>query len=181
LSRFAPRWARILFNGVLFGVFLAFLVLVFLIPTSRAMSWRETPCRILSSDVETKESTGRKKRSTPYMHRARVSFRYEFGGKTYTSDRYDRIGDWSSDRHAEQELAARYRPGDTATCFVDPERKGEAVLTNPIWGSLLYAVFFVVTLGATLIFGFGLYCELRNWYPKWVTRRLKVNERPGAS
>ncbi len=113
--------------GLIFAMAgLAFLWMAVLAPSikaSKAAHWNETPCQVLKSEVIRHDSDD----STTFE--AKISFRYEVKGQSYSSEHPDCSGiDGSSDRSESQNLCARYPAGLQTRCLVNPTDPKEAVL-----------------------------------------------------
>jgi len=117
--------------------------------------WPKTDCTVLSSGVV---DTGDDK--NPY--RAEVRYRYEIDGQIHESDRFfSNDGDTASFDRA-RDRAARYQPGASVTCRVNPDRPRLAVLERRIpWigFTALFPLIFVAIGGA------GLYATWRGARP----------------
>ncbi|MCU0781951.1 MAG: DUF3592 domain-containing protein [Akkermansiaceae bacterium] len=103
-----------------------------------ARAWVETPCEILSAELESRRGDD----STTYQATAR--YRYVFGGRTYESDRVglsagnDNIGDFQQRAHRElsgylspataEHDATPAPPGKRFRCYVNPANPEQAVL-----------------------------------------------------
>ncbi len=96
--------------------------------------WPATDCTILSSGVT---ETG----DDEDAYRPLVRYRYEFDGQIRESDRFLRSGGDTASFDNARDRAARYQPGDAATCRVDSNHPALAVLERSIpWIGLV--VFF---------------------------------------
>jgi hypothetical protein len=102
----------------------------------RARSWRPTPCTILSSDVG--RHSGSEGGST---YSVDITYEYQAGGRTFRSSRYDFMGGSSSGYEGKADVVKRYPPGIRATCYVDPDAPGEAVLTRDFQPAYLVGLF----------------------------------------
>lgn len=93
--------------------------------------WVATPCRIISSSV-------RQDVSERSSWTAEVTYEYEFGGRTYRSDRLTIAPAREGLRRSKAEAEARrYREGAQATCHVNAEDPSEAVLELGVSGGML--------------------------------------------
>ena len=99
-----------------------------------ASDWVETPCTILTSEVE--EHSG----DDGSTYRIAITYRYTFDGESYSGDRYDFTGAATGGRKQKERVVAEYPPGAERSCFVDPGAPEDSVL--------------VVQVGATFLFGF---------------------------
>jgi len=112
-----------------------------------SLSWTETQCTVLSSQVaEVSSSDG----ST---YRIDIRYQYIAGGNLRESNRYDfRIGS-SSGTAGKQAIVDRYPPGARVQCWVDPGDPAEAVLSRGFSPAYLFGlmplIFFAV--GAALL------------------------------
>jgi len=111
---------------VLFGLVFAGFGAVPLLELRRAQSWTPTPCTILSSQVE--EVPG----DDGSTWRVAVTFRYQIGGSDHVSDRYRVSRSSSSGRAGKQRVVDALPPGTAATCYVDPEDPGNAILRRDL-------------------------------------------------
>lgn len=127
------------------------LYLIVVRPASRAMaarSWTATQCTIASAEV-VRESLS----AGDTRHKPVITYRYTFGGREYTSSRYDLMGDagWRTQR-TPSKIVANYRPGMITTCYVNPSAPAVAVLQRGLparmwWGMLPLALFALSLLG----------------------------------
>lgn len=82
--------------------------------------WKRVPCTVVASEV--REFGG----ESPYAFT--VGYQYDYGGRRYSGSGYKR-GYSSSDTYSgAQELVQKYPVGRAATCYVNPQNPGEAVL-----------------------------------------------------
>lgn len=145
--------------GCLIGFFAVFLLAglgfsaFFAVPAwhvVQARSWTPVPCEILASRVETHPG----KDNDTYS--IEVRYRYEVGGRSYTSDRYTFLGGSSSGFEGKKRVVDRLPAGARTTCWVDPEDPSQAVLergfTLAYLFGLLPLVFVAVGLGG-MVFG----------------------------
>ena len=113
-----------------------------------ARNWVETPCRIVSSEVEVHRNDGD-------TYRAKVVYTYTFGGREYTGDRSHFMGHMSSSgRKGKQKIVDQYPAGAERVCYVDPADPGEAVLTPGLTADMWWGLF---PLPFVLIGGGGLF------------------------
>jgi hypothetical protein len=119
-----------------------------------AKKWPAVPCTILNSRVVTHHSS----KSDTYG--ADVLYRYTFKGKIYHSSRYSPADISSSNFNAAKAIAARYRPGSTATCYINPANPQQAMLNRDwTWGNALIAL---VPLVFILVGAGGVFFSLRS-------------------
>jgi hypothetical protein len=136
-----------------FGLFMAGMVVRDFWTWSAAQSWAPTPARLLKAEArENSDSDG----GTTY--RAVAEYRYEFGDKTYESDRVavhagsDNIGSYQRDRA--RELVQLKNAGKPITCYVNPDNPSEAILFRDLRpGMLAFKSLFALVFGGV---GFGL-------------------------
>jgi Protein of unknown function (DUF3592) len=106
------------------------------------LSWRETPCTIVSSRLTTDEDK---------VFTVDVLYSYEVDGRVYRSSRYDFSRVRSSEGGEEkQAMVARYPAGRRTTCYVDPDDPAKAVLHRKLsWeGWWLGPFFLTLALGS---------------------------------
>ncbi len=110
-------------------------------------SWKETTATILSSSVG--EKPGKDDPFSPI-----VSFRYQWEGRAYTSDRYafkpKRMDDYSA---VEAKISA-LSPGTVTVCYVNPRDPATAILRREGWG---IAFFILLPLVFVVVGGGGIY------------------------
>lgn len=95
-----------------------------------AQNWRAAPCTILSSDVV--EHRGR----DGATYEIAIRYRYEFGGKTYTGERYSFFSVPSSGRAGKERVVRRYPPGLETVCYLNPADPSEATLVRESTGGI---------------------------------------------
>ena len=124
VSRPMSRVGTMLFFSIFLAMGLAATWSLFFRPILKvldARQWRNTPCDVVASQV--KSHSGK---NTTYS--VDIEYRYEVGGRTYDSHRYDFVGGSSSGGKREQEIVNRYPPGKETTCYVNPSDPDDAVL-----------------------------------------------------
>jgi hypothetical protein len=152
------------FGALFFGLFalvgtatLYFLLVRPLAGILSARSWRETPCVILKSELESHRGDD----STTY--KVAITYQYEVGGRKHISSRYDFQG-MASNTGLERKRAAvkAHPPGRRAVCFVNPSDPDDAVIergvTGDLWWGLFPLPFLLVGVG-------GLYFTFRRRNP----------------
>jgi hypothetical protein len=112
--------------GLLFVTigFAAFIPMV-LIPSVRlalSMTWRETPCTIVSTSLRSWSTDD----GTSY--RADVLYRYEVAGREWRSNRVDFFSFLSTGRTNAKSILNRHPRGSATTCWVDPGKPSRSVL-----------------------------------------------------
>ena len=83
--------------------------------------WAETPCEVLESKVKTHSDLERGDWFSLDM-----SFKYEFDGQDYSSDRYDLSTGGCNE--PVQAVVARLPAGTQTVCYVNPDFPSEAVM-----------------------------------------------------
>jgi hypothetical protein len=135
--------------GSAIGYFLTFRPLYGLI---EAQSWTPTTCIVVSSRVDEGDGTGR----------ADIVYRYEFGDRQYTADRYDFIPGKTASGNVPIAVAD-HPPGKRFTCYVDPADPSRAVINRS--HSLWYHIgtpFFFVFAGVPFVIAIFMLQERRN-------------------
>jgi hypothetical protein len=120
--------------------------------TSVSRAWTATPCHIESSRIVSTRETP----ASPLTHRMEISYRYEFAGKTWRSNRIRHV-EAAPSAHLDKVRAVQqeYPPGTRSVCFVNPAdparsvlRQGTRAALYSIWFPLLF-----VAGGAGMIYG----------------------------
>lgn len=134
------------------GTFVGYLAASMLVDWGQALTWEETPARVLSADLDVNHGDD----STTY--RVRAVYEYSYMGETYTSDVVsfgfgsDNIGSFHQDKHAE--LSGYLSSGALFRCYVNPSDPTEAVLYRELrWGLLGLQIVFALVFG---LVGYGL-------------------------
>jgi len=126
--------------GTAIGYFLSFRPLYL---AYRARSWTAADCEVLSSRVVANDDTSRPD----------IRYRYRIDGRVYRSDRYNFIPGSTNDSTVAATVA-RYAPGTTFQCYVDPADPEQAVINRDV--TLWYGlglIFFVAFAGIPLLVG----------------------------
>lgn len=141
----------IIFGFVFFavGVVVSYFMLVRpLINIFQARNWVETPCKVISADVQSHNSDD----GTTYS--IDILFEYCINGKSYRSNRYDFMGGSSSGYTGKKEIVDRYLNMENPICHVDPADCQNAVLKKDLtWKyavGLFPMIFIAVGLGVML-------------------------------
>ncbi len=117
--------------------------------------WRETPCRIVQSQVEERGGS-----ASPYVFAVR--YEYQVGTHTHTGTDYKQ-GYRGSEKYSEvQTLVEKYPLGGTASCYVNPKDPAEAFLRR---NSLLIGLIVLFPLIFVCIGAGGLYFTWRKQPP----------------
>ncbi len=115
----------------------------------RASKWQKTPCYIQSCNLqEYKAKHG-------IRYRIKMSYRYEFKGKEYTSDSYSLIDETDPSITPEERhdfIRQYYGKGKKNFCYVNPKNPEEAVITKKI------GVFFIIGTCLCGLFSTGITC-----------------------
>jgi hypothetical protein len=109
------------------GLWFSFLIARATYQSLRVFTWEEAECAIDAAAVETASEAG----GDGEPHRFTVRYRWVAFGREYEGDRYRPGYDGSDDVAEAQRLAARYAPGSTALCYVDPGAPSQAYLARP--------------------------------------------------
>lgn len=153
----AGRGCLILFFGIFAaagGGMLWWMLLRPLWGVANAQFWTETPCTIVSSEVEVHDG------DDGDTYSIEIRYDYTFGGQSYRGERYHFMhGMASSGREGKQAVVDRYPVGLETTCFVDPSDPSQSVInrnftTDMLWG-LFSLPFLAVGVGG-LLFGTGV-------------------------
>jgi hypothetical protein len=144
-----PRSA-ILISGFFLVAGIALVIALLLLPLYRSLmarSWRQVPCTILSSGVESKNAM---QASTTYQ--IAITYSYVVNGREYTGHRYDFFPVATSGYHSKADVVRQYVPGTQRHCLVNPADPAQAVLTRHlgarVWIGLLPLTF---VLGGGLV------------------------------
>lgn len=164
---------------LVFGLFFAigalmtwFLFLKPLINIVDSRSWTETPCKIISSRVQTHDGDDGDTYSVDIL------YAYEFAGHEYMSSRYHFMPGSSSGYSGKAAIVNRHPPGSETVCYVNPRDPTQAVLNREmggaLWLGLIPAVFMLVGVG-------GLVHVIRGGFnPKPVIPTLTTSADPVA-
>ena len=106
-------------------------------------SWGETEARIIVSQVLPWQYN----QYSRMAYQPKIRYEYEFGGKTYTSERIRKVPVRSSDESKAKAWVEKYPAGMKTTAFVDPADPKSAVLKRDtkaaiysIWFPMLFVV-----------------------------------------
>jgi hypothetical protein len=91
---------------------------------AQAKTWPTVSCRVVSSRVVSHSDSD----GTTYS--VDILYEYEYGGRTWRSNRYDFMGGSSSGRARKQAVVDRHPPGAETTCHVRPDEPETAVLVR---------------------------------------------------
>ncbi len=112
-----------------------------LMGVTRARHWPTISCRVISSRVQT--HTGGKGGPT---YSVDILYAYNVDGREYRSNRYDFMGGSSSGYSSKAAIVARYPPGATAQCYVNPSDPNDAVLEREFQPVMLVGLIFTAFL-----------------------------------
>ena len=148
------RLGMTLFFGAFLAMGLLFLFLMGrdLIKTVATYSWKETPATILASSV-----TEAKKGNEPFS--VAVSFKYQWEGRSYTSDRYQTSPETDSEYAKVYGQIVDLPTGTLTHCYVDPRDPGQAVLRRKSLGT----AFFLLLPLVFIAMGGGMVAKI--WIP----------------
>ncbi len=171
-----PRGAILIY--VLFlAAGIALLVALLLLPLYRsfmARSWREVPCTILTSGVQSIGSG-----AGGISFQIAITYSYVVNGREYTGNRYDFFSVATCGYRSKARVARQYGAGTQRHCLVNPDHPAQAVLTRHLdarlWFGLLPLLF--VVSGALGII--GVVRQARGRSPKR-TPRSEFRVQPGA-
>ena len=134
-----PVYAFFLAAGI------ALLIALLLLPLYRsymARSWKEVPCTILSSGVQSKGDGGG---GTTFQ--IAITYSYVVNGREYTGKRYDFFPVGTCGYRTKAEVVRQYGIGTLRHCLVNPDDPAQAVLTRHLgarlWMGLLPLLFVV--------------------------------------
>ena len=102
-----------------------------------ARDWNAVPCRIVSSEVVRVPVMGGRT-----IYKLDIRYQYSLGGRAFTSNRFDAIGDSGSGSYdAKQRTVARYPAGTVTTCYVNPKQPRHAMIDRSLparmwWGAI---------------------------------------------
>ncbi len=141
------RAGLVLFGGVFFVVGLVVTWFLLVRPVEKlleARGWRETPCEVVSSRVQSHPGDD----GTTYS--VAIVYRYEVDGVEHTGNRYDFLGGSSSGYDGKAEVVDRYPAGRRTVCFVNPEDPTDSVLERGWRARYLLGLFPLLFVAAGL-------------------------------
>ncbi len=105
-------------------------------------SWPQVPCRIVSSEVESRRT------SDGTTYRVAIRFQYTYEGRQYTGGSHSFDTVWSSGRASKRRIVNEFPVGLETFCYVNPDNPEVAVLTRAVptsaWITLPFAGAFAV-------------------------------------
>ncbi len=141
----------LVFSTMFFGIGSLFFWLTAVHPGLQvweASSWVETPCTIIKSDVEGRET-----------YRVEIEYQFTFDGKLHQGDQYDFFDMSTSGRTSKERIVAKYKEGSEHVCFVDPDDPTKSVLhrglSAKMWWGLFPIPFMLIGLVGYWVVFFG--------------------------
>ncbi len=117
-----------------------------------ARRWPGVPCTVEASHVREHESDS--DGHTSYTYSVDILYRYEMGGRSYRSNRWQFVSGSSSGRAAKEAIVEQYPVGREFTCYVNPRDPALAVIERSIGARmfllLIPAVFTLVGAGGLI-------------------------------
>ncbi|MDR3229398.1 MAG: DUF3592 domain-containing protein [Puniceicoccales bacterium] len=140
----------------------AIVVFFYIIPLrqqQQSMSWVETPCHVLKSEVKT--HSGEKGSVTYSVY---ICYEYKWEEKKYIGEKYDfSIGSDNIAMGAKHEVVRQHPPGLKTVCFVNPDNPHEAVLArtmgDAVWIFPAMGGVFAIVGFLTFIFSIRMACK----------------------
>jgi len=125
-----------------------------LVQIARARNWREVPCTILTSEVESHSSS----KGGPTYSIA-VTYEYELEDQRHVGSRYKFAGGSSSGYDGKKAIVDRLSPGTKTFCYVNRRDPGDAVIERGFTGDILFGFFPLIfaVIGAGGLFGVFVY------------------------
>ncbi|RKX37532.1 MAG: hypothetical protein DRP64_17030 [Verrucomicrobia bacterium] len=160
---------KIIFSGfglffAVFGCFFVRMAWISLLETQAMQLWVETPCTIVSSEMQ----------DAGEDYKLVLSYTYAFNGQTYTAERYGSEESYTADSVGEiDQMQKILPPGKQTNCHVNPSNPSEAVLVLPAVKGGFAAI------GFTLIFpAFGILFATLPWLAG--RKKEKIQTEPGT-
>lgn len=113
-----------------------------------ARHWPQATCSIIESQVRTAAKT---KAITGAVD---IVYEFSFKGHTYRSNRYSFIGGTSASGEALEKIVARYTPGSTTSCYINPHAPTQSVLERG-WTDAMYFTYIPLVFLLISLVGFG--------------------------
>src|SRR5689334_9407219 len=110
------------FMGI--GLFFCWLIARESVASLRTWTWTKQRCEIVASEVQDVGPRGKKTGNYYFL----VRYSYDFGGRSYISDRYQLKPAAFQDYGKAARLTDFYRPESTTVCYLNPVNPTEAVL-----------------------------------------------------
>lgn len=168
------RIAGLLFGLVFFGMGALFCWFMALQPIWLSVvsgSWPTVPCVIASSEVESRTD------SDGTSYKVAITFDYEFNGSPYSGGSYNFNVSSSSGKKGKQKVVNKYPIGTHTTCYVNPGKPEQAVISREIPG----IVYFVIPF-TSIFMGIGLVVIVGSmgWMPQKLKDKVYSRHKPVA-
>ena len=157
LLKLIPLVLSLLFMGV--G---GFMIVKFVLDTSRVTAWIETRGKVVSSDVRSHRGS----KHTSYS--PHVVYTYAVDGISHTGDSYSNLRTSTGNYAAEKAKAAAYRPGNELTVFYNPADPSESVIVR------------VTSVPFPMLCFFGIFLAVGLMLFVFVVRSIVLGLRPKA-
>ena len=104
----------------------------------KSAAWESVPATVVSSEigVEKRDSSSFNKHDLSVYYSIKITYQYEYNGKTYIGDRYDFFR--SKDQYNSfgktqmQEIIKRYPQGKKIFCWINPQNPEDTVISRDI-------------------------------------------------
>lgn len=125
----------------------------------KSAAWESVPATVVSSEIGVKkrDSSSFNKHDLSVYYSIKITYQYEYNGKTYFGDRYDFFR--SKDQYSTfgktqmQEITKQYPRGKKFFCWINPQNPGEAVISRDIhYISLLLSALVTICVPGLAIF-----------------------------
>ena len=125
-----------------------------LVQIAQARNWREVPCTILTSTVESHSSS---KGGPTYS--VEVTYEYELEDQRHVGNRYKFTGGSSSGYDGKKAIVDRLSPGTKTSCYVNRFDPNDAVIERGFTADILWGFFPLIfaVIGAGGLFGVFVY------------------------
>lgn len=153
--------ARVLLTGfasvlVITGAFATWMLWHAYQRASEKYQWTPTPCTILKSEIrEQKENLNAPTEWLPV-----VEYTYLIDNESYRGNKIRIVDGPSKDKAQAEEVLAKYRPGQSGTCFVNPAHPEQALLQLETKASI-YTLWFPLLF---VVGGIGMILHV--WWPE---------------
>ena len=153
-SKPVPRWCAFIFLIVFSGMGTIGLfqnVLHPLLQNFQAQTWLSCEGTVTKSFIDSQRR--RSKNSSYTVYKARISCKYFYNDREYTSENYSFFNDFTRSSYRARTLVSKYPAGKKITCFVNPANPFQAVIDKKIPAAHLcteaggYLVFICAGLG----------------------------------